>query len=129
MLAIETLLQKKDIPYKLVALSGLTVSHDDVKKNTADIDVENDCKTIVTEDQYGNNYAFLLRGMMKIDFSKVNKLLGKQVSVIKRDELKQLTGKEAGAICPILLKDIPIYVDTRVFQRNKSFFSSGDHNF
>jgi prolyl-tRNA editing enzyme YbaK/EbsC (Cys-tRNA(Pro) deacylase) len=40
--------------------------------------------------------------------------------------LKRATGKEPGAIC-LLLLDIPIFVDKRVFETEKINFGSGDH--
>ncbi len=124
-LEVETMLLEKGIPYRLISLSGKAISHEDVKKHAQDADPESDCKTILTQDKQGNLHAFFLRGMMKIDFAKAKELVGKKISILGYEELKKLTGKEPGAVCPILLKNTTLYVDKRVFQHERIHFGSG----
>jgi prolyl-tRNA editing enzyme YbaK/EbsC (Cys-tRNA(Pro) deacylase) len=45
-----------------------------------------------------------------------------------QDEIKQETGLEIGAVCPLFL-DLPMLIDKRVLSRKKVNFGSGDHMF
>jgi len=121
MIEIEKILREKGVKYRLISLAGRVRNHEDANP-------ENDCKTIITKDEKGKYYAFFLRGMMKMDFSKL-KNIAKKIRIINTEELKKLTGKEPGEVCPFLLKNIKIYVDKRVFQRDKIHFGSGDSKY
>jgi Ala-tRNA(Pro) deacylase len=126
---VEKILREKSIDYKLMKLSRRVVSHEDVKKYIKDINPENDCKTILTKDKEGNQFAFFLREMMKIDFSKVKKVIGKKIRILSYEELKKSTGKKPGEVCPFLLKNTKIYADKRVLKRDIIDFGSGKSNF
>jgi len=128
-LEVEKLLKEKGIDYKLMPLSGKVVRYEDVKKYAKGVDPENDCKTIVTKDEQGNIYAFMLRGMVKIDFRKVKGVVGRKVKILSPEDLKEVTGKEPGEVCPLLLRNMKIYVDKRIFERDKIDFSAGDPRF
>ena len=125
----ETILKSKGISYRLIELSDKGISFEDVVKNAKDeINPDEICKTIIVKDKKGNNYAFLLKGNQKIDFSKVKEIIGSKASIVGYEDLKKATGTEPGAVCPFLLS-MPIYVDKRVFETEKINFGSGDHLF
>ena len=128
-LEAEKLLKEKGIEYKLIPLSGKIVRYEDVKKYAKGVDPENDCKTILAKDEQGNICAFMLRGMMKIDFGKVKRLVGQKLKILSHEDLKETTGKEPGEVCPLLLGDVKMYVDKRIVERDRIDFSSGDPNF
>jgi Ala-tRNA(Pro) deacylase len=128
-LEVEKILKEKDISYRLIELSGRAVTHEDVIKYTKGANPEGDCKTIITKDKKGNQYAFLLRGMMRIDFSKAKEIVGQKIGIISYEDLEKATGKEPGTICPLILKNTKMFVDKRVFQQDKIHFGSGDHRF
>lgn len=129
MIEVEKILQEKSIEYRLIKLSGKAITHEDVKNYAKDANPENDCKTILTKDKQWNQYAFFLRWMMKIDFSKAKEFVGKKISIISYEDLKKTTGKEPWEICPLLLKNSKIYIDKRVFQCNKIHFGSGEYKY
>jgi Ala-tRNA(Pro) deacylase len=121
------ILKEKGIAYKIIKLSKKGVSFDDVVKYAKDkLNPGEICKTIVVKDKLDNKYAFFLKGNQKIDFSKAKEIVGKKISIVSYDDLKDTTGKEPGAICPFLL-NIPLYVDKKVFETEKINFGSGDH--
>jgi prolyl-tRNA editing enzyme YbaK/EbsC (Cys-tRNA(Pro) deacylase) len=128
MLEVENILRKKGVEYKLIKLFGKVKNHEDAKKYIKDAESENDCKTIIAKDEKGEYYAFFLRGMMRIDFTKL-KNIGREIKIVDVEELKELTGKKPGEVCPFLLKNMKIYIDKRIFQRNKIHFGSGDSKF
>jgi len=128
MLEVEKILKAKGIQYRLIRLSERVRNHEDAKKYIKDAEPENDCKTIIAKDEKGKYYAFFLRGMMRIDFTKL-KNIGGEIKIVDFEELKKLTGKKPGEVCPFLLKHINIYVDKRIFQRNKIHFGSGDSKY
>lgn len=121
------ILRKKGISFRLIKLSDKAISCDDVVKyaegavNPGEI-----CKTIVVKDNKGNNYAFFLKGDQRVDFSKAKNLVGAKVSIISYEDLKRTTGKEPGAISPLLLQ-MPVFVDKKVFETDKINFGSGNH--
>lgn len=121
------LLKEKDIDYRLIELSNKGISTEDVIKYAKDeINPEEICKTIVVQDKQGNKYAFFLKGNHRIDFSKARQIIGQNISIVSYEDLKKATGKEPGAICPLLL-NVPIFVDKKVFETEKINFGSGDH--
>ncbi len=123
-LEVEKILKEKRVEYRLIKLTGKTITHEDVIKHS-DANPEDDCKTIIIEGEKSNLFAFFLRGMMKIDFAKAKKVAGQKISIIDPQRLKEVTGRTQGAITPILLKNFKIFIDTRVFGREKIQFSSG----
>ena len=127
MLEVERVLKSKDIDYRLIELSDRALTVQDVMRfSKGDIAIDEICKTIIVKDETGSKYAFLLRGSDKIDFSKANRLIGKKLSIARSSEVKEATGVEPGAICPIVLK-VPLYVDERVIKLNRINFGSGNH--
>ena len=128
-LEVEKSLKEKGVNYRLIKLTGKSVTHEDVIKHAKGANPEDDCKTIITHDKNGNQYAFFLRGMMRIDFSKAKNAVGEKLSILSYDDVKKTTGKEPGSICPFLLKNTKLFIDKRVFQREKIHFGSGDSNY
>ena len=120
------ILSEKGIPYRLIELSDRAISVEDViaySKST--IKAEEICKTIIVKDKKGKKYGMFLRGNDRLDFKKLKKILGK-VSIASFKEVKESTGVEPGAVCPLTI-DIPIIVDERVFDIESLNFGSGDH--
>ncbi len=122
-LEVERVLKEKKIPYQLLRSSHKIVSYEDAKKEPG---AEDECKTVIVRGKSGKYYAFFLRGMMRVDFSKAASAVGEKVSMISAEELKKATGKEPGEVCPFLLGDIPFFVDERVFSRASLQFGSGN---
>ncbi|MBS3086043.1 YbaK/EbsC family protein [Candidatus Pacearchaeota archaeon] len=122
------ILDKKNVQYRLIELSERGISFEDVVKySKKKITPKEICKTIIVRDKNGNKYAFFLKGDEKIDFSKAKSIIGKKISIVGYDDLIKTTKTEPGAICPLLLKDIPLFVDKKIFETEKINFGSGDH--
>ena len=120
-------LAEKCISYRLIELMVRAVSVDDVMKYAkGEINRDEICKTIIMKDPKGGNYAILLLGKDRIDFPKARKVIGHKVRIASAEEVKEATGIEPGAVCPLLLK-VPLFVDVRVFEQGKINFGSGDH--
>ena len=120
------LLKEKGIEYRLIELTGRAVTVEDVVRHAKDgVDPDEICKTIILKDRKGRMHAVFLRGRDRIDFRKLQGVIGK-VSVAAPDEVEEVTGLKPGAVCPLTL-DIPLYVDERVFDIEKVNFGSGDH--
>ena len=52
-------------------------------------------------------------------------MIGKS-SIASRAEVKEITGVDPGAVCPLLL-DVPVFVDRRVLGLEMLNFGSGNH--
>ena len=121
------ILEEKGISYRLIELSEKAFSVGDVIEYAKEkLNPEEICKTIIVEDERGTRCAIMLLGNHRISFSKAKRFIGSRVTVLKPEEVKEATGIEVGAICPILLK-IPIFVDERVLEKEKINFGSGNH--
>jgi prolyl-tRNA editing enzyme YbaK/EbsC (Cys-tRNA(Pro) deacylase) len=125
-LEVVKILEKNNVNYKLIRLSSESVNIQDVMNNSTDRINENEiCKTIVVKGDKNNNYAILLEGKSKIDFSKLKVIIGSKINIVNLQELRSITGKEPGEICPLLLS-IPLFVDERVLAHQNINFGSGD---
>lgn len=125
-LEVEKLLKEKGITYRLIPLSGQAVTHQDVLKYAKGADPENDCKTLLVKDLSENLYGLFLLGSMRVDFNKVKGVIGQKVSIVSTEELQKITGKEPGAICPLLLSGIRLFIDRKVLDKVRIHFGSGD---
>ncbi len=120
------LLEEGGVEYRLIELSERAVTVDDVVRYAKDgVDPDEICKTIILKDGKGRMHAVFLRGRDRIDFRKMRGLIGK-ARVAMPDEVEEATGVKPGAVCPLTL-DVPLYVDERVFVKEKVNFGSGDH--
>ena len=124
-LPVEDFLIETGIKYRLIELKDRAISVDDVIEYSKEpINPDEICKTILIK-QKKKYYALFLRGADKINFKKLKQLIGKS-SIASRTEVKEITGVNPGAVCPLLL-DVPVIVDSRVLGLDKLNFGSGNH--
>ena len=124
-LPVEDFLIEAGIMYRLIELKDRAISVDDVIEYSKEpINPDEICKTILIK-QKKQYYALFLRGADKINFKKLKQLIGKS-SIASRTEVKEITGVNPGAVCPLLL-DVPVIVDSRVLGLDKLNFGSGNH--
>jgi prolyl-tRNA editing enzyme YbaK/EbsC (Cys-tRNA(Pro) deacylase) len=120
------ILREKGVPFRIIELSEKAISVEDViEYSKSRINPEEICKTIIVKDKKGEKYGVFLRGSDRIDFNKLNKILGK-VSIASLEDVKESTGVEPGSVCPLTLQN-PILVDERVLSLEKINFGSGNH--
>lgn len=125
-LASAKLLEEKGVDYRVVELIGRAVTVEDVVRYAKDgVDPDEICKTIILKDRGGLMHAVFLRGGDRIDFKKLRGLIGK-ASVAAPEEVEEDTGVKPGAVCPLTL-EVPLYVDERVFMKERINFGSGEH--
>ena len=124
-LPVEDFLIETGIKYRIIELIERAISVDDVIEYSKEpINPDEICKTILIK-QKKQYYALFLRGADKINFKKLKDLIGKS-SIASRTEVKEITGVNPGAVCPLLL-DVPVIVDSRVLGLDKLNFGSGNH--
>jgi prolyl-tRNA editing enzyme YbaK/EbsC (Cys-tRNA(Pro) deacylase) len=120
-------LEEKGVDFRLIELEDRAISVDDVIKFAKeDINPREICKTIVMKDDEGDKLALLLLGNRRVDFKKARETIGGKLRIASFDEVKEATGVEPGAVCPLLLQ-IPLFVDEAVLSRERINFGSGDH--
>ncbi len=125
-LASAKLLEEKGVDYRVVELTRRAVTVEDVVRYAKDgVDPDEICKTIILKDRGGLMHAVFLRGGDRIDFKKLRGLIGK-ASVAAPEEVEEATGVKPGAVCPLTL-EVPLYVDERVFMKERINFGSGEH--
>ncbi len=125
---IEKFLKEKNIPYKLIQLEQVAYTVDEVIAYAkGDIRPEEICKTIILKGKKtGQKAAVLLLGNERIDFSKAKKVFNEEMCVADREEVKIVSGVDAGAVCPFLLT-IPLFVDEKALALEKINCGSGNH--
>jgi prolyl-tRNA editing enzyme YbaK/EbsC (Cys-tRNA(Pro) deacylase) len=124
---VESLLKSKGVAYRRIELSDRAISVQDVVNMAkGELNADEICKTIILKG--AKFYAFLLKGNERINFTKVKELVQEKVRMATFEEVKEITGVEPGAVCPLLLS-IPVFVDEEVLRMEKINFGSGDHLF
>jgi Cys-tRNA(Pro)/Cys-tRNA(Cys) deacylase len=125
-LASAELLEEKGVDYRIIELTDRAVTVEDVVRYAKHgVDRDEICKTIILKDGEGRMHAVFLKGGDRIDFKKLRRVMGK-ASVAAPDEVEETTGVKAGAVCPLLL-GVTLYVDERVFMKERINFGSGNH--
>lgn len=128
----EKVLKEKGYDYQIIPFSGPTVTHEDVKKNClVDIDLDSDCKTIIISDKLSlKYYALFLESKSKLNMKRVKNVTetSSKISVLDKGKLFEIFNCFPGQVCPLLLKDIPLYVDKNVLKHEKVHFGSGKQN-
>lgn len=127
-LEVEKILKEKNIEYRLIKLTQNAYTVEDVVKySESAVAPDEICKTIIVRGKKtGDKKAILLRGNDKVNFSGIKKLFGEEMTVADPEQVKEATGVEPGAVCPLLLK-VPLLVDRKVFDLEKINCGSGDH--
>jgi len=121
-------LEAKSIPFRLVELTGQAMkARDVVKFSRIDVDVDDICKTIIWKTKSGL-IAVFLKDNKRINLDKLQKFLNAKVAMASSEEVKQKTGLERGAVCPLLL-DMPLVMDRQILDMEKAIFGSGDHSY
>ena len=119
-LPVEELLIEADVEYRIIELEARAISVEDaIEYSKEPINPDEICKTILVKrkNQY---HGLFLRGADQIDFKKLKTLIGKS-SIASRNEVKEVSGVDAGAVCPLLL-DIPVIVDKQMLDLEKLNF-------
>lgn len=121
------ILEEKGVEYRLIELENRAISVSEVIRYSKErVRPEEICKTIILKDGKGAKQAVFLLGDRRIDFNKAKAIIGSKVSIASFDEVKDATGVDPGAVCPLLLR-IPLFVDEAVMSRERINFGSGDH--
>ena len=129
MLSSVQILERKGVSYRLIELSDRALSVQDVIRfSKDDVNIGEICKTIILKDEDEGRYAFFLAGSDKIDFSKAERSIGKNLKIVTANEVRIVAGVDPGAVCPLLLT-IPVIVDKRVLKLENINFGSGDHRY
>jgi prolyl-tRNA editing enzyme YbaK/EbsC (Cys-tRNA(Pro) deacylase) len=127
MLEVEYILQNNEIPYRLIELTNCAMNTQDVARfSQGDFKLEEICKTVIMKDDKGNRYAFFLIGTYHVNNIKAKKLTGKKLSVASPTDVREVTGVDPGAVCPLLIR-IPLTVDKKVLRLERVNFGSGHH--
>ena len=124
-LKIEQILE--GLEYRIIELKDRAITVEDVVQySKEEINPEEICKTILVKSK-NRIYALFLRGPDRIDFKKLKMVIGK-ASITSFDEVKEISGVEPGAVCPLLIP-VPVIVDEKVMELSKLNFGSGNHRY
>ena len=129
-LPVEKILKEKRVSYRLIKLEQNAYTVDDVIKfSKEDITAAEICKTIILKGKKSSKMiAILLKGKDKINFTEAKKFFDEEMAVANPEEVKEASGVEPGAVCPLLL-NVSLCVDRKVLELNKINCGSGHHLF
>lgn len=83
-------------------------------------------KSLFLKDKNKKNYIFFTIQGQKVDFKKLNKILGEKIAICESDEMNKIIDCYPGCVSPFgHNKDIPIITDSIVFEQGKIIFSPG----
>lgn len=121
-------LKTKQIDCKIVELNSPAMTVPDVVKFAKEpVNPEEIGKTIVIAHNDGF-VGITLLGSDKIDFSKLRQMLpGARFAT--PEEVKEQTGIGIGAVCPLLLNGLSLWIDEEVMKLENIHLGSGDHLF
>lgn len=125
---VQTILDSKNIPYRLIELMQEAFTVEDVQKYAKEtVDTNEVCKTIILKGRKsGTCYALLLRGNDKVHFGLAKKQFGEEVKIADKEDVFRVAEVEPGAVCPFIL-NAPLFVDSRVLELKRMNCGSGDH--
>jgi len=119
-------LEKLGIEYRILDLGGKAYTVEDVKRLT-NVNPKEICKTLIMKTDKGKIFAVMLSGQKRIDNKKLRKIIhASKVRMLTPEELKRQTVFEPGTVCPVLIEDIPLLIDSSVFETERINFGSGD---
>ncbi|MEM7821731.1 MAG: YbaK/EbsC family protein [Candidatus Aenigmatarchaeota archaeon] len=118
-------LKERGIKFRLIELKDRAITVEDVVKfSKEDIKPEQICKTLIVKTNKGYVGVFL-KGDKKINLDRLRGVLNSKVNLANLEEVKEASGVERGAVCPLLL-DIPLVMDEEVLDLERVNFGSGD---
>ena len=129
-LLIEKKLKESNISFRLITLKQAAISVNDVVAfSDGAVPFSEICKTVIVKGRKtGKLYGVFMLGTDKIDFSKLKKNLGEEMTMGDVVNVKEAAGVEPGAVCPFLLT-VPLLVDIKVEGMERVNCGSGEHLF
>ncbi len=114
------------VPYAVHEYGGGAISGPEVAEATGE-DPREVFKTLVTVSGEGRHYVFLVPVTGSLDLKKAAASVDeKTLSMVRSDELLQLTGYVHGGCSPLCLKrPMPVTVDSSARSLDRIYFSAG----
>ena len=121
---IENLLKGNNIQYRLAEYSSDVKNAAEASKQIG-LPENQMLKSLLVKSK--NDFLmFLVSSPNKVNFQKVNKILQTKIDMATREEIQKITGY----VCPFHLKiQIPIYIETLVFENKNVGIASGVRGF
>ena len=123
---IISFLKSKDVVFK-------HISHDHIPKDSLSaakvrgLSPDSGAKALILQGKSGKFYQFVLSGNRRLDLKKLRNLTSeKNISLAAPSDVLEVTGCVIGTVPPLgIMFDIPVYVDSRVEDRDWVVFSAG----
>ncbi|WP_368645535.1 YbaK/EbsC family protein [Alkalibacterium putridalgicola] len=81
-------------------------------------------KALFLKGKSGQYYSFVTFTTKSTDFKQLKKVAGEKVSIVKPDEMEEVTGQKPGAVTPLGYEaSIPMIVDAELFEQEKLVFA------
>lgn len=81
-------------------------------------------KALFLKGKSGQYYSFITFTTKNTDFKRLKQIVGEKVSIVKPDEMEEVTGQKVGAVTPLGYEDsVPIIVDEELFEQEKLVFA------
>ncbi|MFO8070218.1 MAG: YbaK/EbsC family protein [Alkalibacterium sp.] len=81
-------------------------------------------KALFLKGKSGQYYSFVTFTTKSTDFKRLKQVAGEKVSIVKPDEMEEVTGQKPGAVTPLGYEEsIPMIVDEELFEQEKLVFA------
>lgn len=81
-------------------------------------------KALFLKGKSGQYYSFVTFTTKNTDFKRLKKVVGEKVSIVKPEEMEEVTGQTAGAVTPLGYDaSVPMIVDEELLEQEKLVFA------
>ena len=94
-------------------------------KASLGVDMSDIAKSVLFVAKDGSPHMVIILGHRRVDTKKLKDVIGKKVRIAKPDEVLRHTGFEVGGVSPIGCKDVPIYLDKSLLDKEYVHSSAG----
>lgn len=118
---VEDILEEKGVLYRILEFNMPFISTEDSAR-VIQTPIESIAKTLVFEDLFGA-LVIIASGTAKVDNKKFKDRFGFRPLMLKADELRELTGFEAGSVSPVGISSnkVKVYMDVSVKRLMEGF--------
>lgn len=121
---LEEFLKEKSIYFELYDHDPIYTNEDAVIMKKEKGFTGTETKALFLKGKSGQYYSFVTFTTKSTDFKRLKQVAGEKVSIVKPDEMEEVTGQKPGAVTPLGYEEsIPMIVDEELFEQEKLVFA------
>ncbi|WP_027108173.1 YbaK/EbsC family protein [Lacticigenium naphthae] len=126
---LEEFLRERSIYFELYNHDPIYTNEDAVRMKEEKGFTGTETKALFLKGKSGQYYSFITFTTKRTDFKRLKQIVGEKVTIVKSDEMEEITGQKAGAVTPLGYEaTIPMIVDEEMLEQEKLVFAPGKPN-